>query len=548
MLVSRGFVGMSKRKASAALNGSFAPGPLSPLCTDMYQLTMAYGYWKAGRHNEHAVFDLFFRKNPFKGGFTVFGGLSDIIEFIEAFKFTESDIEFLRGAMPAHTDPAFFAWLASVDMAPLKVYAVAEGTIVFPSIPVVRVVGPLALGQLVETTLLNLANFASLMTTNAVRFRHAAGPGKTLLEFGLRRAQGPNGGMSASRYSYMGGFDGTSNMLAGKLYGVPVKGTHAHAYVQSYRSLDELASRELDGRDLAALACGFREKLGFTTNDGELAAFVAYSLAFPDGLIALIDTYDTLKSGLPNFICVALALHELGRRALGVRIDSGDLAYLSREIRARFVAVAAQFDGIAYFAELTIVASNDINEAVLHALKEQGHEIDAFGIGTHLVTCQAQPALGMVYKLVEIEGNPRIKLSNDVAKVTIPGEKQPYRLMGAGGVALLDLMVRAGEAPPVPGERVLCRHPYDDKKRAFVTPAAVVSLHRLYWDGAAGGRVEPVQTLEESRAAVQAGLPCIREDTLREVNPTPYKVAVSDQLFNWLHELWNKEVPIPELS
>ena len=522
--------------------------PLSALCTDLYQITMCYGYWKAGRHDEHAVFDLFFRKNPFGGEFTVFGGLGDIVQFVEAFQFSAGDIQYLRSTMPPHTDPAFFDWLSTLDMTPLKIYAVEEGSTVFPSIPVVRVVGPLALGQLVETALLNLANFPSLMTTNAVRFRNAAGPGKTLLEFGLRRAQGPNGGMSASRYSYMGGFDGTSNVLAGKLYGVPVKGTHAHAYVQSYRELGELKQRELDGKDLVELACAYRAKLGCeAANDGELAAFVAYTLAFPDGLIALIDTYDTLKSGLPNFLAVALALHELGRKAVGVRIDSGDLAYLSREIRSRFVAVAEQFD-VAYFAAFTIVASNDINEAVLHALQDQGHEIDAFGIGTHLVTCQAQPALGMVYKLVEIEGNPRIKLSNDVAKVTIPGEKQPYRLMGADGVALLDIMVRAEEAPPQPGARLLCRHPYDSKKRAYVTPTSVVSLHHLYWDGAAGGRVKAMQTLEECRATVVAGLKMIREDTLREVNPTPYKVAVSDQLFSWLHELWNREVPIPELT
>ena len=185
---------------------------------------------------------------------------------------------------------------------------------------------------------------------------------------------------------------------------------------------------------------------------------------------------------------------------------------------------------------------------MLTSLREQGHEIDSYGIGTHLVTCQAQPALGMVYKLVEVNGQPRIKLSQDVRKVTIPGDKVPYRLIGSHGVPLLDIMVRSDEPPPQAGQRTICRHPFDEKKRAYVTPSAVQPLHTLYWDGASGGRVQPATTLSQARDHVAQQRKVIREDTLRPVNPTPYKVSVSDKLYNFLHELWLKEVPIPELS
>jgi nicotinate phosphoribosyltransferase len=286
---------------------------------------------------------------------------------------------------------------------------------VFPRIPLLRIEGPIIKTQLLETTLLTLVNFASLVATNAARFRQATGADKTLLEFGLRRAQGPDGGLSASKYCYVGGFDGTSNVLAGKLYGIPIKGTHAHAYVSSYECMNDLTHRELcdrisgESRPFADLCEGYLAELGPAlrilpgeTNKGELAAFVSYAIAFPTNFLALVDTYDVLKSGLPNFLAVARALHECSYQAVGLRLDSGDLAYLSLEVRSKFVDTAKKFN-LSYFEHFTIVASNDINEDTLVSLEKQGHAIDSFGIGTHLVTCQKQPALGCVYKLVEVK-------------------------------------------------------------------------------------------------------------------------------------------------
>jgi len=288
------------------------------------------------------------------------------------------------------------------------------GTVVFPRIPLIRIEGPVIKTQLLETTFLTLVNYASLVATNAARFCAVAGEGKELLEFGLRRAQGPDGGLSASKYCFLGGFHGTSNVLAGKLYGIPVKGTHAHAYVNSYGSMDDLSERTLKDNEsgvlkpFADLCLQYLDKLSgcinfipSETNKGELAAFISYAIAFPTGFLALVDTYDVLKSGVPNFLAVALALHECHYEAKGLRLDSGDLAYISVEVRKRFKDVATKF-GIPAFEKFTIVASNDINEDTLVSLEKQEHSIDSFGIGTHLVTCQKQPALGCVYKLVEV--------------------------------------------------------------------------------------------------------------------------------------------------
>ncbi|GAB9471053.1 hypothetical protein Gpo141_00008278 [Globisporangium polare] len=520
---------------------------VSPMLTDLYQLTMVYAYWKVGRHNDHAVFDLFFRKNPFKGEYTVFAGLEEALALINTFKFTETDIAYLRVVLPDAED-AFFVWLATLDCSQIKVYAIKEGTIVFPRIPLLRIEGNLAVGQLLETPLLNLLNFASLITTNATRFKRAAGPGKSLLEFGLRRAQGPDGGLSASRYSYMAGFAGTSNVLAGKLHNIPIKGTHAHAFVQAHTDLDDVKVSTLDGKNFLEIVLKYRRELECTrTNDGELAAFISYAIAFPSAFLALVDTYETLQSGVPNFLCVALALHELGYKPVGIRLDSGDLSYLSKQARVAFKATAERF-GIEYFKKLNITASNDINEAVLNSLNEQGHEIDSYGIGTHLVTCQAQPALGMVYKLVEIKGQPRIKLSQDASKVTIPGRKEAYRLVGSNGSPLLDLMIGCDEKPPVVGKKMLCRNPFDELRRAYVTPSGVIPLHELVWDGENGGIVGKLPSLEERRKHVAEQFELIREDVVRALNPTPYKVSVSSELYDFIHELWMKEFPVQELD
>jgi nicotinate phosphoribosyltransferase len=286
-----------------------------------------------------SVFDLFFRTNPFKGEFTVFAGLEEALKLLSTFRFSASDIAYLRTAMPS-AEEGFWPWLAALDCSAVRLYAVAEGTVVFPREPLLRVEGPLAVCQLLETTLLNLCNFASLVTTNAARMRLAAGVDATVLEFGLRRAQGPDGAMSASRYAFMGGCDATSNVAAGKAFGVPIRGTHAHSMVCAYTSLEDLSTRMLGDKDIVALALKYREELGFhIASKGEMAAFIAFAQAFPKNLLCLVDTYDTLNSGVPNYICVALALLECGYEPRGIRLDSGDLAYLSKEARKLMACV-----------------------------------------------------------------------------------------------------------------------------------------------------------------------------------------------------------------
>ena len=522
---------------------------INPLLTDFYELTMAYGYWKSGKHEERAVFDLHFRKCPFGGEFAVFAGLGDVLRFLKDYHFDDGQIDYLKAHMPG-CDPGFFDWLKGVDCSQVKLYTLKEGMLAFPRVPLITVEGPLAIAQLLETTLLNLVNYATLITTNALRFRLAAGPNKVLMEFGLRRAQGPDGGLSASRYAFMGGFDSTSNVLAGRLFDIPISGTHAHSWVQSFLSLREVKGATLvdtQGKphDFTQLVLSCREELGYSyTNDDELASFIAYALAWPHSFLALVDTYDTLRSGVPNFLAVALALCRLGYKPVGIRLDSGDLAFLSKEARKMFRQVGDRF-GVD-FARLRIAASNDINEETLLALNQQGHEIDTFGIGTHLVTCQAQPALGGVYKMVEVDESARIKLSQDIGKVTIPGLKLAYRLIGANDVPLLDLMMKADEPPPEPGQRILCRHPFDETKRAYVTPSAVVPLHEVVWDGQPNTRV--VQTLAQTRQFVLDQIAHMRADHIRALNPTPYKVSVSEKLYQFMHELWLEEAPVAEIK
>jgi nicotinate phosphoribosyltransferase len=450
--------------------------------------------------------------------------------------------------MPQCED-GFFDWLKSVDCSGMKVYALREGTIAFPRVPLMRVQGPIAVGQMLETTSLTLTNYPSLMTTNAAKYRLIAGFDKELIEFGLRRAQGPDGGLSASRYSYMGSFDATSNVLAGYLFGVPVRGTHSHSYVQSFTGIENLKNRTLvgaDGKvhDFVSMVLEIRAELGFqNTNEGELASFVAYAQAFPRGFLGLVDTYDTLKSGVPNFICVALGLVKIGYTPIGVRLDSGDLSYLSKATREMLARIGARTN--TELSKCRILASNEINRSVLTSLKQQGHAIDSFGIGTHLVTCDDQPALGCIYKLVEARGIPRIKLSQELGKMTIPGKKAAYRLLGEDGYSLLDLMIREEDKAPEPGKRVLCHHPFDPIKRVYVSPSKVVPLHHCVWDGK---RVFPQVPLSESRNYVLNQLRSTREDYLRDINPTPYKVSVSEELYNYAYHLWAEESPVTELK
>jgi nicotinate phosphoribosyltransferase len=356
--------------------------------------------------------------------------------------------------------------------------------------------------------------------------------------------------MSATRYAYLGGFDGTSNVLASVMHGIPCKGTHAHAYVQSYTSLDDLSRGDIarpDGTtddNFVHRVRQWRERLAADaviptrdTNEGELAAFVSYAQAFPQGFLALVDTYNTLQSGVPNFLVVASALHEIGYRPLGVRLDSGDLAYLSRQTRKMFAAASDRYH--LGFHDLVIVASNDINESVLHALQVQGHEVDVFGIGTHLVTCQAQPALGAVYKLVEISGKGRVKRSEDSGKITIPRRKRVYRLFDTNRTPLVDLMMLPEEPEPGGNSPVQCFHPFDSYKRTLLQPHAAQALQQRIWpqDDAGGDGY----SLKRSRERVWQQLGSMREDHLRPINPTPYKVCVSPALYEQLHKLLAQE-------
>jgi len=520
----------------------------------MYQLTMSYAFWKTGRQDEEAVFDLFFRKCPFEGQFCIFAGISEVLQFIRNFRFSEKEIDYLRTIMP-NCEEEFFEYLSKLDCAGIQVYAMKEGTICFPREPLIKVRGCLVTCQLLETTLLNLVNFPSLVTTNAARMKIAAGPSVTLLEFGLRRAQGPDGGYTASKYSIVGGFHGTSNVLAGFINpDVAVKGTHAHSFVLSYVSLEQIKNPTIapkgggDEVNFIEIVTRFRELLEFEhTNEGELASFIAYALSFPNGFMALIDSYDTVFSGNRNFIVVALALEHLGYTPIGIRLDSGNLAYFSKVIKEEWRRVSKAMNK-PLLAKCKVAASNEINETKIKQLNDQQHEIDLFGIGTHLATCQEQPALGCVYKMVQIEGKPRIKLSSDIGKVTVPGEKIVYRLYGRAGFALVDLMMMKGENAPVAGQPILCINPDDFSKQVRVTPSVVKELHSLLWDY--GNLTESLPTVKQSRDYVEQ---CFREISeehtqLDKPNHHKYKVSISEHLYEFMKRLWDKERQIKELK
>ncbi|KAH9663606.1 Nicotinate phosphoribosyltransferase 1 [Citrus sinensis] len=615
--------GPSENQAGRSVSGPTNP-MVTPLLNDLYQFTMAYAYWKAGKHDERAVFDLYFRKNPFGGEYTIFAGLEECIRFIANFKLTEEEITFVRDSLPGSCEDGFFDYLRGINCSDVEVHAITEGSVVFPKVPLLRVEGPVAVVQLLETPFVNLINYASLVTTNAARHRFVASKSKMLLEFGLRRAQGPDGGIGASKYCYIGGFDATRipefiegdinsgcfNVAAGKLFGIPLRGTHSHAFVSSFMSPDEIIEKSLkssDGshtsEDFVSLVQTWLSKIQWSkslhgifgeTNQSELAAFISYALAFPNNFLALVDTYDVMRSGVPNFCAVALALNDLGYKAVGIRLDSGDLAYLSCEARKFFRTIEKEF-GVPDFEKMSITASNDLNEETLDALNKQddirqfvhfydvrniilhldvlnvsafsffemkGHEVDAFGIGTYLVTCYAQAALGCVFKLVEINKQPRIKLSEDVSKVSIPCKKRSYRLYGKEGYPLVDIMTGENEPPPKVGERILCRHPFNESKRAYVVPQKVEELLKCYWPGSSGGdypmvfgdvqflnkRREDLPTLKDTRERCIKQLEQMRPDHMRRLNPTPYKVSVSAKLYDFIHFLWLNEAPVGELQ
>eukprot|EP00939_MAST-03C_sp_MAST-3C-sp1_P005116 g5116.t1 len=513
---------------------------------------MVYSYYVCGKHTDRAVFEVFFRTNPFRGEYSIFAGLEEVLNYVQSFKFTDKDLEYLRTTVPSHVEDGFFDYLADLNCSEVKIRAMLEGSICFPREPLMIIEGPLGICQLLESTVLNLLNFPTLMATNACRFRIAAGADKTLVEAGLRQAQGPNGAISASRYAYVGGFDATSNVAAARLFGIPLNDAFgSNSFVSSFAGIEDLSGRctKVGGVDILPIALRYRNQLNKDSNVGELAAFVCQASSFPDKFLALVDTYDTIRSGIPNFLAVALALEDIGRRALGIRLDSGDIAYLSRCAKQMFVRAAKVFQKPELGSQLQIFASNNINEDVINSLNEQEHQVDVFLVGTHLVTCQKQPSMGMVYELTEVNGKPRMKLSHgDLGKLTMPGNKEVYRLFGKDDVPLVDMIIRKDEATPVAGRRILAQHPLDGKKRVFVTPKVAIPLLTSVWDGQKKGVQIKIPSLDALRAFRRAQVSVMREDHLRCLNATPYKVSVSSSLFTFLHDLWTVVVPIPELT
>jgi len=530
------------RQAKFAPQNNF----VTPMLTDLYELTMVYSYFMWKKHKQIAVFDLFFRKCPFKGKYAVFCGLEDCLRFLKNFRFTAKDIAYLREIAPAW-DPAFLDYLQDLDCSEVKLYAQPEGGVCQPRIPMIRVEGPLGVCQLLETTLLNLVNFPSLVATNAARHRQAVGPDVVLLEFGLRRAQGPDGGMSASRFSYIGGYSGTSNVAAGRNFGIPVKGTHAHSYITSFRSFDELHRSELPYAEeekgdkklnLLEHVKHWRIKLqAEKTNEGELAAFTAYALDYPSGFIALIDTYNTLNSGMQNFVVVAMALIEAGYKPIGVRIDSGDIILQSNAIRAYFTKIGKKYKQ-RDIAEAAIFASDGISEDSLHEYAAKG-SVSAYGVGTNLVTCKKQPALGAVYKLVELGGEPRIKLSEDAAKTTIPGKKNAFRVYNKQDWPICDVMGTADE------DIVCGKHKFryftgdDTGKVETVDVVKREALLNQCWSNGAVSCKQP-SILELRRFCMG----CVNELPLkhrRKNNPKPYSLFLTEKLYQKLQEMIQAE-------
>lgn len=381
--------------------------------TDLYQLTMAYGYWKNGLHERKSVFHLCFRRHPFKGTFTVAAGLALVADYLQELKFTVEEIQYLgnlKGADGKALFPETFLHYLQRLQFTGDLYAVPEGTVMFPHEPLLRVEAPLLQAQLIESALLNLVNFSSLVATKAARLRRVAGD-DDILEFGLRRAQGLDGSLTATRASYIGGCNATSNVWAGQYLGIPVRGTHAHSWVM--------------------------------VMEDELESFRAYARALPNNCTFLVDTYDTIE-GVKHAVEVGKELAALGHKLLGIRLDSGDLVALSKAAR--------QILDEGGFPDAVIVASNDLDEQTLSVIKQEGGAISTWGIGTRLATAYDQPALGGVYKLAAIENaegflEPRIKLSEQEIKVSNPGRQQVRRFFDEEDIPEGDMIFLEDAAP-----------------------------------------------------------------------------------------------------
>ncbi len=472
--------------------------PSLALLTDLYQMTMSYGYWKKGLHEKEAVFHLFFRRRPFNGGFTIAAGLENVVHFLENFRFTDSDLNYLSTLKSADGSPLFssdfFDYLAGMKFS-CQVDAVPEGTVVFPYEPLLRVQGPLIQAQILESPLLNLINFPTLIATKSARMCIASNGGP-IIEFGLRRAQGIDGALTASRAAYIGGCESTSNVLAGKLYGIPVKGTHSHSWVMVF--------------------------------DDELEAFQAYAESLPNDCVFLVDTYDSLN-GVKRVIEVGKWLRSHGKRLLGIRLDSGDLAYLS--IKSREMLDAAGFQ------DAFIVASNELDETIISELKRQGAQITFWGVGTNLVTGKDQPALDGVYKLSAIRdpGGPwkyKLKLSEQMLKVSNPGILQVRRYY-TKKENVADMMYDI-HAPL--SEDCTIVDPLDPTRQR-VLKKGILYHELLIPIFREGKRVYQLPTLQEIKAKTSAELRHFDVGIKRFLNPHQYIVGMEKTLYDHKVEL-----------
>lgn len=447
--------------------------------TDYYQLTMAQGYFLSGRAETSSCFDYFFRENPFEGGYTLFAGLSDVLELIEDYSFSEEDINYLKSQ--GFTD-SFLNFLGTFKFQG-TIYSVREGEVVFPVEPLLRVEGTIIEAQVIETLLLNLINFESLIATKASRIRFAAGS-RRVIDFGLRRAQGL-GGIHATKAAVIGGVDATSNVYTAYHHDLSVSGTQAHSWIQSFGD--------------------------------ELTSFKKFAEIYPDRCVLLVDTYSTLKSGVPNAITVAKELERKGNRLIAIRLDSGDLAYLSKHARAMLDAAGLQY--------VKIVVSNQLDEFVIRSLLvEQEAPIDVFGVGTRLITGQATSALDGVYKLSMCDGLPRLKFSENYTKLTLPGIKKIVRCLNREGNFYADAVALEDEQAP---ENIF--HPFFPEQHSSLKHCATEPImHKVMENGKALVKHTPA----ESAAYARERLEHLAPEHKRFEYPHIYKVGITQSLMN----------------
>ncbi len=461
------------------------------LFTDFYELTMAHGYWKENM-NQEAVFDMFFRRHPFNGGFSVLAGTEPLLDAITNFTFSADDIAYLASLNVF--EQGFLDFLKDFKFSG-DIYMMDEGSVIFPQEPVVRVHARLIEAQIVEGLVLNLINFQSLIATKTARVWLASRKAP-IMEFGLRRAQGPDGAMSATRAAYIGGAAGTSNTLAAKLYGIPAMGTMAHSWIMSFPS--------------------------------ELDAFRAYAKLYPQNSVFLIDTYDTLKSGVRNAVIAGGELAAKGY-SFGVRLDSGDISYLSREVRKELDKAG--------FPQAKISVSNELTEEIISTLVASGAPIDSWGVGTHMVTGGTESSFTGVYKLCARRGRdsdafiPAMKFSDNPAKTTNPGIKNVFRLYDQNGMAAADILALDGERPE-PGAEARYYHPMVDYRQFSFKAASVEPLLKKRLSG--GVRVQERlpdrEQLQKSRETMCSQLAAFDASYKRILNPHIYKVSITEKL------------------